>query len=72
MAEYSRILGDTVKRTRLSLKLTQKRGAEQINIDERTAMNIEKGTSNSTLCVLYPLFNVFKSVSRETFRDKIP
>ena len=40
MAEYSRILGDTVKRARLSLKLTQKRVAEQINVDERTIMNI--------------------------------
>ena len=72
MAEYSRILGDTVKRARLSLKLTQKRLAEQINVDERTIMNIEKGTSNPTLDVLYPLFQVLKIDSREIFNAKLP
>lgn len=72
MAEYSRILGDTVKRARLSLKLTQKRVAEQINVDERTIMNIEKGTSNPTLDVLYPLFQVLKIDSREIFNAKMP
>lgn len=41
MAEYSRVLGETVKGARLSLKLTQKRVAEQINVDERTILNIE-------------------------------
>ena len=65
MAEYSRILGDTVKRARLSLKLTQKRVAEKIDVDERTIMNIEKGISNPTLEVLYPLFQVLKIDSRE-------
>lgn len=72
MAEYSRVLGDTVKRARLSLKLTQKRLAEQINVDERTIMNIEKGTSNPTLDVLYPLFQVLKIDSREIFNAKLP
>ena len=72
MAEYSRILGDTVKRARLSLKLTQKKVAEQINVDERTIMNIEKGTSNPTLDVLYPLFQVLKIDSREIFNAKLP
>lgn len=41
MAEYSRILSNTVKRARLSLKLTPKKVAEQINVDERTIMNVE-------------------------------
>lgn len=72
MAEYSRILGDTVKRARLSLKLTQKRVAEQINVDERTIMNIEKGTSTPTLDVLYPLFQVLKIDSREILNAKMP
>ena len=71
MAEYSRVLGDTVKRARLSLKLTQKRVAEQINVDERTILNIEKGTSNPTLDVLYPLFQVLKIDSREIFNAKM-
>ena len=70
MAEYSRILGDTVKRARLSLKLTQKRVAEQINVDERTIMNIEKGTSTPPLDVLYPLFQVLKIDSREFLTPK--
>ena len=72
MAEYSRILGDTVKRARLSLKLTRKRVAEQINVDERTIMNIEKGISTPTLDVLYPLFQVLKIDSREIFNAKMP
>ena len=72
MAEYSRVLGATVKRARLSLKLTQKRVAEQINVDERTIMNIEKGNSNPTLDVLYPLFQVLKIDSREIFNAKLP
>lgn len=72
MTEYSRVLGDTVKRARLSLKLTQKRVAEQINVDERTIMNIEKGNSNPTLDVLYPLFQVLKIDSREIFNAKLP
>lgn len=72
MAEYSRVLGETVKGARLSLKLTQKRVAEQINVDERTILNIEKGTSNPTLDVLYPLFQVLKIDSREIFNAKMP
>lgn len=72
MTEYSRVLGDTVKRARLSLKLTQKRVAEQINVDERTIMNIEKGNSNPTLDVLYPLFQFLKIDSREIFNAKLP
>ena len=72
MTEYSRVLGDTVKRARLSLKLTQKRVAEQINVDERTIMNIEKGNTNPTLDVLYPLFQVLKIDSREIFNAKLP
>ena len=72
MTEYSRVLGDTVKRAGLSLKLTQKRVAEQINVDERTIMNIEKGNSNPTLDVLYPLFQVLKIDSREIFNAKLP
>ena len=72
MAEYSRILGDTVKRARLSLKLTQKRVAEKIDVDERTIMNIEKGISKPTLEVLYPLVQVLKIDSREIFNAKMP
>lgn len=72
MTEYSRVLGDTVKRARLSLKLTQKRVAEQINVDERTIMNIEKGNSNPTMDVLFPLFQVLKIDSREIFNAKLP
>lgn len=47
MREYSRVLGGTVKRARLSLKLTQKRVAEQINVDERTIMNVESAKQES-------------------------
>lgn len=72
MSECSRVLGETVKRARLSLKLTQKRVAEQVDVDERTIMNIEKGISNPTLEVLYPLIKVLKIDSREIFNAKLP
>ena len=35
-------------------------------------MNIEKGNSNPTLDVLYPLFQVLKIDSREIFNAKLP
>ncbi len=72
MTEYSRVLGDTVKRARLSLKLIQKKVAELIEVDDRTIMNIEKGISNPTLDVLYPLFQVLKIDAREIFNAKLP
>lgn len=72
MAEYSRVLGATVKRARLSLKLTQKGVAEMIDVDERTIMKIEKGDSNPTLEVLFPLIQVLKIDSRAIFNAKLP
>lgn len=72
MSECSRVLGETVKRARLSLKLTQKRVAEQVDVDERTIMNIEKGVANPTLEVLYRLIQVLKIDSREIFNAKMP
>lgn len=71
MTEYSRVMGDTVRRVRLSLKLTPKRIAEQIKVDEQTIMNIEKENLNPTQDILYPLFLDLKIDSREMFNAKL-
>ena len=43
-----------------------------IDVDERTIMKIEKGDSNPTLEVFYPLIQVLKIDSREIFNAKLP
>lgn len=46
MSEYSRPLGDTVKKARKKMGLTQNQVAVLTNSDERTIMNIEKYKTN--------------------------
>lgn len=55
MSEYSRPLGDTVKKARKKMGLTQNQVASIIGADERTIMNIETYKANTTMEVLYPL-----------------
>ena len=54
MSEYSRPLGDTVKKARKKMGLTQNQVASIIGADERTIMNIETYKANTTMEVLYP------------------
>ena len=72
MAEYSRVLSETVKKARKEMKLTQKNVAELIDADERTIMNIEKGTANPTMDVLYPLIRELNIDPRQIFRPEMP
>ena len=60
MNDFSRPLGDAVKKARTELGLTQARVADQINIDARTVMNIENYNANPKMEVLYPLVRTLK------------
>ena len=72
MPEYSRPLGDAVKRARGKLGLTQNEVADAANIDVRTVLNIENYKGNPKLEVLYPLVRVLKMDSREIFNPETP
>ena len=67
MPEYSRALGDAVKRARIQQGLSKKQLADIIDVDVRTITNIENYESNTTLHVLYRLMNTLKIDSRVVF-----
>ena len=53
MPDYSKTLGDVVKRTRKDLDLTQNEVADSVDVDVRTIINIENYKGNPKLEVLY-------------------
>ena len=67
MQEYSRPLGDAVKRARGKLGLTQNEVADMADVDVRTVLNIENYKGNPKLEVLYPLIRSLKIDAREIF-----
>lgn len=71
MSDYSRPLGDTVKKARLEQGLTQAQLAEQINIDVRTIINIENYKGNPKMEVLFPLIRALKIDAREIFNPEM-
>lgn len=71
MSEYSRPLGDTVKKARNRMGLTQNQVAALINADERTIMNIETYKANTTMEVLYPLIRTLRIDARDIFNPEI-
>ena len=71
MYDFSKPLGDTVKRARGRLGMTQSQVAEAINIDGRTVMNIENYKGNPKLEVLYPLIRALQIDSREIFNPEM-
>ena len=71
MHEYSRPLGNSVKRARSKLGFTQKQVADMIDVDERTIMSIEKYKSNTTMEILYPLLRVLEIDAREIFNPEM-
>lgn len=71
MPEYSRPLGDAVKRTRGKLGLTQSEVADAANIDVRTVLNIENYKGNPKLEVLYPLVRALRIDAREIFNPEM-
>ena len=71
MSEYSRPLGDTVKKARKKMGLTQNQVASIIGADERTIMNIETYKANTTMEVLYPLIRTLHIDARDIFNPEI-
>lgn len=55
MYDFSRPMGDTIKKARNELGLTQAKVADHIDIDSRTVMNIENYNANPKMTVLFPL-----------------
>ena len=71
MKEFSRPLGDAVKRARGEQNLTQAQVAGMIDKDTRTVMNIENYKGNPKMEVLYPLIRTLKIDAREIFNPEM-
>ena len=71
MYEYSRPLGDAVKRARGKAGLTQNEVADAADIDVRTVLNIENYKGNPKMEVLYPLVRTLKIDAREIFNPEM-
>lgn len=71
MPEYSRPLGDAVKRARGKLGLTQNEVADAADIDVRTVLNIENYKGNPKMEVLFPLVRALKMDAREIFNPEL-
>ena len=67
MDDFSRLLGDAVKRARGKMKLTQSEVAAKANIDVRTVLNIENYKGNPKLEVLFPLIRTLNLDPMEIF-----
>lgn len=71
MHEYSRPLGDAIKRARGKLGLTQSEVADKSDIDVRTVLNIENYKGNPKMEVLYPLVRALGIDAREIFNPEM-
>ncbi len=71
MPEYSRPLGDAVKRAREKMGFTQNEVAEKADIDVRTVLNIENYRGNPKMEVLYPLIRILLIDAREIFNSEM-
>ena len=71
MHEYSRPLGDAIKRARGKLGLTQSEVADKADIDVRTVLNIENYKGNPKMEVLYPLVRALEIDAREIFNPEM-
>ena len=65
--DFVRALGDTVKKARKRLGLTQQKAAEVSSIDSRTILNIENYRGNPKMEVLFPLVRGLQIDPRELF-----
>ena len=65
--DFARALGDTVKKARKRLGLTQQKAAETCSIDSRTILNIENYRGNPKMEVLFPLIRGLQIDSHEIF-----
>ena len=71
MPEFSHTLGDTIRRARMQLDMTQSEVAEAIDVDVRTVLNIENHKGNPKMEVLYPLIRKLEIDAREIFNPEI-
>ena len=71
MPDYSRPLGDAVKRARGRQGLTQNEVANAAGIDVRTVLNIENYKGNPKMEVLFPLVRALNIDAREIFNPEI-
>ena len=71
MSEYSRPLGDAIKRARGRLDLTQGEVADKIDVDLRTILNIENYKGNPKMEVLFPLVRALRIDAREIFNPEM-
>lgn len=71
MPEYSRPLGDAIKRARGKSGLTQSEVVDAADIDVRTVLNIENYKGNPKLEVLYPLVRALQIDAREIFNPEM-
>ena len=71
MPDYSRPLGDAVKRARGRQGLTQNEVASATGIDVRTVLNIENYKGNPKMEVLYPLVRALNIDAREIFNPEL-
>lgn len=67
MPEYSKALGDSVKRARGKLKLTQSEVASIAEVDVRTVLNIENYKGNPKFEVLCSIIRVLNLDTQEIF-----
>ncbi|MBQ7895390.1 MAG: helix-turn-helix transcriptional regulator [Oscillospiraceae bacterium] len=71
MQDYSRPLGDALKRARGESGYTQRQVADKIGKDVRTVLNIENYKGNPKLEVLYPLIRAMNIDAREVFYPEL-
>ena len=71
MQDYSRPLGDAIKRARGRLDLTQGEVADKIDVDVRTILNIENYKGNPKMEVLFPLVRALRIDAREIFNPEM-
>lgn len=67
MIDYSRVLGDVIKRARGKLGRTQNEIANAIEVDVRTVLNIENYRGNPKFEVLLPLIRTLQIDANEVF-----
>ena len=67
MSEYSKSLGDSVKRARGKMKLTQHEVAEKAEVDVRTVLNIENYKGNPKFEVLCSIIRTLNLDTQEIF-----
>ncbi len=67
MSDFTKPLGDAVRKARLERGYTQAQVADRIDIDTRTVLNIENYKGNPKMEVLFPLIRLLRVDPNEIF-----